>query len=219
MSTLTAENAPSFKPSSLDDAVPSLSGMSSRHSAEQVVIRLPKVYDNWPWPCTLNLHYQEARQESNTWMRNFRCLSEKRQAKFEACNFSLAAALLWPKLDKGYPCLSLRPDLTNLYFMFDHFSDIRDGEEVQKQADIMKDALKDLYKPRPHGDAILGEITRQDGGHVRSIQEYLSVRRLTITVRPSLALFEVLDAQDNGPMLESLMLAVTDIILLDNACK
>ncbi|KAF8650692.1 hypothetical protein AX16_005066 [Volvariella volvacea WC 439] len=258
---------PSAKPSSLD-ALPAaathLSEGPGEIAAEQTSIQLPKVYKNWPWPRTLNPYYQEAKQGSNAWIRSFQCLSEKRQAKFEACDFSLAAALLWPRLDKSKARIAC--DLMNLYFMFDHFSDIGDGEEVQKQADIMKDALRNPFKPRPDGEVILGEMTRQfwanalqtggipptsarrfvnkfgdyaqalatrakdrDDGHVRSIQEYLSVRRLTIAVRPSLVLLEIPDVQDvskaesrlpaeylNDPTLEAMIFAITDMTILDN---
>ena len=48
-----------------------------------------------------------------------------------------------------------------LYLIFDESTDIASDDMAQYLADIMKDALRNPDKPRPEGEHVLGEITRQ----------------------------------------------------------
>ena len=52
-------------------------------------------------------------------------------------------------------------DLFNLYFVFDHYTDVEDARGCREMADIVVDALHHPYKLRPRDEAVLGEITRQ----------------------------------------------------------
>lgn len=49
----------------------------------------------------------------------------------------------------------------NLFFVIDEYSDVAGVDEVQNQADIVMDALRNPHKPRPKGEWIGGEVTRQ----------------------------------------------------------
>lgn len=49
----------------------------------------------------------------------------------------------------------------NVFFVFDEYSDIADEKTTQKFADIIMDALRNPHKPRPAGESLVGEITRQ----------------------------------------------------------
>lgn len=49
----------------------------------------------------------------------------------------------------------------NVFFTFDEYSDMSDEYETRGQADSMVDALRQPTKPRPAGEWIGGEITRQ----------------------------------------------------------
>lgn len=49
----------------------------------------------------------------------------------------------------------------NLFFVFDEWSDVSDAKETQQQADAIMDALRNPHKPRPKGEWIGGEVTRQ----------------------------------------------------------
>ena len=49
----------------------------------------------------------------------------------------------------------------NLFFIFDEYSDIANGLEVRKQADIIMDAIRHPAFPRPEGEWVGGEIARQ----------------------------------------------------------
>lgn len=52
-------------------------------------------------------------------------------------------------------------DLMNLFFIFDEHSDKSSPSEVESQVAIIKDALQDPDKPRPEGEWLGGEVTRQ----------------------------------------------------------
>ena len=48
---------------------------------------LPDPVSLWPWPRTLNRYYQEAKSESDNWLRGFEALDAKSQRSFEFCDF------------------------------------------------------------------------------------------------------------------------------------
>lgn len=52
-------------------------------------------------------------------------------------------------------------DMLHVFYVFDEYSDVADEEEVQRQADILMDALRNPQKSRPSGEWVGGEITRQ----------------------------------------------------------
>jgi len=52
-------------------------------------------------------------------------------------------------------------DLMNLFFIYDEYSDVAHEDEVQVYADIIMDALRNPHKPRPKGEWVGGEVTRQ----------------------------------------------------------
>lgn len=52
-------------------------------------------------------------------------------------------------------------DLMNLFFVIDEHTDVLDEASVQALADISMDALLNPTKPRPDGESVIGEMTRQ----------------------------------------------------------
>ena len=52
-------------------------------------------------------------------------------------------------------------DLMNLFFMIDEHSDAVNSLEARRQADIIMDALRNPTLPRPKGEWIGGEMSRQ----------------------------------------------------------
>lgn len=52
-------------------------------------------------------------------------------------------------------------DMMNMVFVFDEYSDVSPTDEVQKQADVIMDALRNPHTPRPKGEWIGGEVARQ----------------------------------------------------------
>jgi Delta6-protoilludene synthase len=49
----------------------------------------------------------------------------------------------------------------NMFFVYDEYSDVAPEDEVQVMADIIMDALRNPHEPRPKGEWIGGEVTRQ----------------------------------------------------------
>jgi hypothetical protein len=52
-------------------------------------------------------------------------------------------------------------DLMNLFFVIDEYSDVASGDGAREQANIVMDALRNPYKPRPAGEWVGGEVARQ----------------------------------------------------------
>jgi len=48
---------------------------------------LPDPVSRWPWPRMLNRYYQEAKSESDNWLRGFEALDPKSQRSFDFCDF------------------------------------------------------------------------------------------------------------------------------------
>jgi Delta6-protoilludene synthase len=48
-----------------------------------------------------------------------------------------------------------------LYYVIDEYTDVEPKEVVKEILDIVKDALLNPHKPRPEGEHLLGELTRQ----------------------------------------------------------
>ena len=49
----------------------------------------------------------------------------------------------------------------NVYFLIDVYTDFQPAPAVREMVEIVIDALRNPDKPRPDGEIILGEITRQ----------------------------------------------------------
>ncbi|KAI0062662.1 terpenoid synthase [Artomyces pyxidatus] len=107
---------------------------------------IPDCVENWKWPRFLNPHYPEVKAESAAWARSFGAFSPKAQDAYDRCDFT--------RVRTG--C-----DLMNMFFVFDEYSDVSPVEEVQIQADIIMDALRNPHTPRPDGEWVGGEVTRQ----------------------------------------------------------
>lgn len=52
-------------------------------------------------------------------------------------------------------------DLMNLFFLVEEYTDVESPAVVQEMVDIVMDALNNPHKPRPEGEIVLGEATRQ----------------------------------------------------------
>ncbi|KAF8884017.1 terpenoid synthase [Infundibulicybe gibba] len=122
-------------------------------------LRIPDTLRNWPWPRHLNPHYSICKTESAAWCEAFRAFSPKAQDAFNRCDFNLLASLAFPLLNKAGCRVGC--DLMNLFFVFDEYSDVADTSGARRQADIIMDALHNPHTPRPMGEWIGGEVTRQ----------------------------------------------------------
>lgn len=216
--------------------------------------RIPDNLTNWKWPRHLNPHYPEVKAASAAWARSFGAFSPKAQEAYDRCDFNLLASLAYPLLSKER--LRTGCDLMNMFFVYDEYSDVSHEDDVQVMADIIMDTLRNPHKPRPEGEWVGGEVTRQfwelaiksaspgsqkrfietfgtytqsvvqqaadrTHKHVRTIDEYLEVRRDTIGAKPSFAILELAlenltDEAVRHPVINELSILTIDMILLGN---
>ncbi|KAJ7274930.1 isoprenoid synthase domain-containing protein [Mycena rebaudengoi] len=127
--------------------------------AHPSMIYLPDTMSTWPWPRRINSHYDEVSAQSDAWFRGFGAFTPKSQHAFDKCNFGLLSALGTPSASKEH--LRTSCDLNNLYFLIDEYTDVESGPAVRQIIDAALDALNNPHKPRPQGEIIIGEVTRQ----------------------------------------------------------
>ncbi|KAL5513793.1 hypothetical protein ACEPAH_4194 [Sanghuangporus vaninii] len=123
------------------------------------LLHLPDTLTSWPWPRTINPHYEAVKAESDAWFRSFKAFSAKSQYAFDKCNFALLAALAYPYASKEQ--LRTGCDLMDLFFIIDEYTDVEPGHVVREMVNVVLDSMNNPHKPRPAREIILGEIARQ----------------------------------------------------------
>ncbi|OCH85712.1 terpenoid synthase [Obba rivulosa] len=126
-------------------------------------ICLPPTMASWPLSRQINPYYEPVAEESAEWFRSFAAFSPDAQKAFDRCKFGLLAALSYPTLNREHYRAAC--DLMNLFFVFDEYTDTVDEVEARRLADISMDALRNPEKPRPAGECLIGEVTRQFWSH------------------------------------------------------
>ncbi|KAH9830021.1 terpenoid synthase [Rhodofomes roseus] len=115
--------------------------------------------DHWPWPRSINPNAEEVMAASAEGCRSFHAFNTTSQRAFDKCKVGLCGALVYPFSNREL--LRTGCDLFNLFFTFDHYTDVEDAEGCQKMVDAVIDALHHPDQPRLEGEVILGEITRR----------------------------------------------------------
>ncbi|KAK0492607.1 terpenoid synthase [Armillaria luteobubalina] len=123
-----------------------------------VVFRIPETTTSWPWPRKINPHYEEVKAESEAWFRSFEAFTPEAQRAFDLCDYSLLASLSHTTATKEQ--LRTACDLMNLFFIFDEYTDNETPDVVRQYAEIVKDALRDPFKPRPDNEVVLGAVAQ-----------------------------------------------------------
>ncbi|KAI0058754.1 terpenoid synthase [Artomyces pyxidatus] len=126
-----------------------------------------------------------------------------------------------------------------LFFVFDDYTDQADGDGVQAYVDIVLDALENPSKPRgtiksaspqsqrhfiesftDYANAVIQEAIDRAHGHVRTIDSYLALSRLTAGPYPSFFPCELrLDLPDDvihHPSIANMARLVVESIVLTN---
>ncbi|KAI0642461.1 terpenoid synthase [Trametes meyenii] len=120
--------------------------------------RLPDTLADWPLPRRINVHYPEVSEESIVWIRSFNAFSPAAQQIFERGNFGKLAALLYPTFDRDQYRVAC--DCINIFFLYDDHTDALDAQGVSDFMNTAMDALLHPEKPRPIGESLVGEVTR-----------------------------------------------------------
>ncbi|KAF8968469.1 terpenoid synthase [Flammula alnicola] len=118
-------------------------------SAPTLQFTLPDLLAKFPWPRNLSEHYREAKAESSAWTESYHPFDEE----------DLLASLAYSPREKEL--IRLGCDLMNLFYVYDEYTDIADGEGAGKIRDIVMDAMRNPHKPRPEGELLVGEMARE----------------------------------------------------------
>ncbi|EIW59888.1 terpenoid synthase [Trametes versicolor FP-101664 SS1] len=110
------------------------------------LFHIPNTLSRWPYPRRIHPDYEEVSAESAAWLRSFHPFSPEKQVAFDKCKFDHFRSAC---------------DLMNVFFVFDDQTDIVDAAHARVLADIAIDAVRHPDCPRPNGEPVLGEITRQ----------------------------------------------------------
>ncbi|EED77016.1 predicted protein, partial [Postia placenta Mad-698-R] len=97
-------------------------------------------------PRYINPHYEEVKAESDAWLKGLKPFTKQSQLAFDKCDLE--------HLRTG--C-----DLMNVIVVIDEYTDVESASAVREIVDIVNDAINNPHKPRPDGESILGEMTRQ----------------------------------------------------------
>ncbi|RWA13735.1 hypothetical protein EKO27_g1374 [Xylaria grammica] len=123
-------------------------------------IRLPELEGAWKWPRLVSPHLDEVGEESLNWASSFGAFDpEMQRLVHDKGKLNLLAGMCYARLTKEQ--VRSGCDLMHLFFMFDEHSDRAGPAEAWDQARIQLDAMYNPNKPRPQGEWIGGEFTRQ----------------------------------------------------------
>ncbi|KAG2136534.1 terpenoid synthase [Suillus bovinus] len=221
--------------------------------ARPKMIYLPDTMINWPWPRTINPHYEDVKAEVDASFRDFKALSHESQEAFDKCDFARLTALAYSNVPREH--LRIGCDLMNFLFLVEECTDSENEAVAKERADIMLDALHNPHKIRPEGECIIGEVTRlfwahaikfasiasqrhffetfdeyinaivvealdREQGRMRSIDDYLKLRRKTVGVKPCFLIYEMgMDLPDEvfyHPAIVDLADCISELTIIDN---
>ncbi|KAG2136542.1 isoprenoid synthase domain-containing protein [Suillus bovinus] len=205
------------------------------------VIYLPDTMVSWPWPRTINPHYENFKAEVDASISDFKAqLSPESQVAFSECDTER---------------LRISFDLLNSILFLEEYTTVEDGAVIKEIVDIVIDVLHNPHKIRPGGECVLGELVRQywaraiqsaslssqrhfleaftaylqgvvgealdrKQSHRRSFDDYLKLRRCTIGLKPCFFMCEMgMDLPDEvfyHPAIMDLIECITDLVLIDN---
>jgi len=122
-------------------------------------LHLPDTMTNWPGSRIINPYFEEVKAETVAWFHTFKALNARSQYAFDKGNFTLLAALAYPWASKDH--LRTGSDLMHVFFLVDEYTDVESAHAVRDIVAIVLDAMHNPHHPRPEGEIIVGEITRQ----------------------------------------------------------
>ncbi|GLB39974.1 putative terpene synthase family, metal binding domain [Lyophyllum shimeji] len=120
---------------------------------------LPQTLRNWAWQRNISPHYRACQAESVAWLESFKPFTPEVQVAFNKCDCSLIAALTFPR--SSYFTMRSCCDLMHAFFVLDDHTDNQPLHVVIERCEATMDAILHVDKPRPEGEHVIGEITRQ----------------------------------------------------------
>lgn len=127
--------------------------------ARPKTIYLPDTMTNWPWPRTVNPHYEAVKIEAGAWFRSFETLDPELLKAFNKYDLAYAVALAYPTVSGEH--LRVGCEVLDVQLVVDEVTDRSTAAGAKGIVDIAIDALHNPYKMRPEGEYIIGEMMRQ----------------------------------------------------------
>ncbi|KAH9071470.1 terpenoid synthase [Lactarius deliciosus] len=107
---------------------------------------IPNTLENWKWSRRINPHHNEVQAATAAWIRSSGALSPKALKAYDRCNITHLRTCC---------------DFMNLILVYDEFPNASHEDEVQVMTNAIMDALRNPHTPRPKGEWVGGEVTRQ----------------------------------------------------------
>ncbi|KIH93396.1 hypothetical protein SPBR_04258 [Sporothrix brasiliensis 5110] len=106
---------------------------------------LPDTLASWPWPRSVNPHYETVAAESLQWLHSYNFFPAKAQLAFDRCN---------------YEHIRIGCDLMNVFFVIEDGTDDESPAETTKRVRLVTEALRNPTVARPEGEWGGVEIAR-----------------------------------------------------------
>ncbi|KAI9447576.1 terpenoid synthase [Lactarius indigo] len=122
---------------------------------------IPKTLENWKWPRRINPYHNEVKEETAAWIKSSGVLSPKAEEAYDRCDINLLASLAYPLHDKGKYRLRTCCKIMSMAIVYDEFTSTSHEDGIQAMISTMMGVVLNPYTPRPKGEWIGGELTRQ----------------------------------------------------------
>ncbi|KAK0660786.1 terpene cyclase [Cercophora samala] len=127
---------------------PEVNNGNATASSGTTFIRLHNTLSKFPWPKSINPHYEECAKASHDWVATFDMFSPKTLAVMWNSLNGYLSSLAWPNLPKNG--LQIGCDAMNVFWILEVTTDrCTSAAEAQTPVDCFMDALRDPTKPRP----------------------------------------------------------------------
>ncbi|KAG1905248.1 terpenoid synthase [Suillus fuscotomentosus] len=172
------------------------------------MIYLPDTMTNWPWPRTINSHFEDMKAEVNALIHGFKAVSPESRAAFSKCF-----------------C-----DLINAFLFLDEYTDTENGVVTKEIVDIIlgstiqstslssRHHFLETFTASLHG--FVAKALDHEQGHRRSINDYMKLWQYTVCLKPCLFIYEMeMDLPDevfHHHVIMDLAECITDLVLIDN---
>ncbi|KAI0121702.1 terpenoid synthase [Xylariales sp. AK1849] len=130
-----------------------------RVEAEPEYFYMPNLLRDFDWNRGLNPHYKQAKAESDAWLEGLRPFNSLGHKIYNGWDFCYLAAASYPK--SSFFTFRSCCDLMNTFFVIDEQTDNQPIDDVIERCEMAMDAVLHPDLPRPEGECVIGEITRQ----------------------------------------------------------
>ncbi|KAF8886611.1 isoprenoid synthase domain-containing protein [Gymnopilus junonius] len=208
----------------------------SSNSSEYTI---PDLLAQWPWRRTVNAHLEVVQDDANAWVGSFELFKPEKFAKFKACNFNylrISCDLMsfYFAFDE-YTDLATRDEAMEISKgVMDTFRDTETptSNKINEMArqffkrtiDVVGNDVQGIERFiidfGAYTSSIIQEADDRDEGLIRTVSDYLVLRRDTCGGKPSFSFFglglNIPDEVFEHPLVMSMIEGATDLIAITN---